>query len=85
MKWEELVGKPVCVVWKDPETIPGWVVDPEAEAYFPPIRSYGVLIKISEELILVASTEAPDHDQVADVGRYPIGCVIDIKEVLVDE
>ena len=81
MKWEELIGKPVKVVWEDPETVPGWVIDPDGEAYFPPIYSYGVLLKVTEKAVLIASTEAPEHKQVADVGKFPTGCVLDIIEV----
>jgi hypothetical protein len=79
---KELIGKPVQLIWKDPEITGGWSSGRLVKQKMQKIKSYGVVVRVDKEKVVLAGTVAKDGT-LCDISKFPVGVIIDIKEVTV--
>ena len=80
--------KVVKVAWRDPEIVGSWHTQEEIDAPMELIYSIGYHIKETEDTLVLAGTMAPNWDgetKYGDVMKFPIGCVVEITEIELEE
>jgi hypothetical protein len=78
---------PVLVKWVDPEFVGGWHDKKDVKASMKPIYSIGYLIHQDSDMYVIASTVnvRGKEKTFADVSKFPRGCVLQIKEIEMEE
>lgn len=79
---KKLIGKPVVLTWKDPEITGGWSSERLVKQKMQKIKSYGVVVRVDKEKVVLAGTVASD-ETLCDISKFPLGVILDIREVKV--
>lgn len=79
--------KAVIVKWVDPEFCGGWHSESDIHKDMEPITSIGYLIHHTVDMVVLSTTvnERKDDRIFADVAKFPIGCVLSITEIDMEE